>query len=81
MSATLRHVRKWRCSNLASAWYEWVGSDSNPADGLSRDGAHDKWTLEQGWHLTEFPPSAFTAAGAGGVHPSPRHHADHWIGA
>ena len=45
----------------ASAWYEWVDSDSNPADGLSRDGVRDKWTLDQGWDLTEFPPSAFTA--------------------
>ena len=45
----------------SSVWYERVDSDSNPADRLSRDGVHDKWTLEQGWHLTEFPASAFTA--------------------
>ena len=45
----------------SSLWYEWVDSASNPADGLSRDGVHDKWTLEQGWELTEFPPSAFQA--------------------
>ena len=45
----------------SSVWYEWVDSDSNPADGLSRDGVHDKWALDRGWHLTEFPASAFTA--------------------
>ena len=45
----------------SSVWYEWVDSDSNPADGLSRDGVHDEWTLRQGWELTEFPSSAFKA--------------------
>ena len=44
-----------------TAWYEWVDSSSNPADGLSRDGVRDEWTLRQGWELTEFPPSAFKA--------------------
>ena len=33
--------------NIA-VWFEWVDSDSNLADGLSRDGATDPWTLEQG---------------------------------
>ena len=32
-------------------WVEWIDSDSNPSDGLSRDGLLDKWTLEQGWDL------------------------------
>ena len=32
-------------------WYEWVDSDSNPSDGLSRDGVKDAWTLQQGWDL------------------------------
>ena len=32
-------------------WVEWVDSDSNPADGLSRDGLEDIWTKAQGWNL------------------------------
>ena len=53
------------CTQLAmlehscAAWYEWIDSASNPADGLSRDGIKDKWTLEQGWELQELPPEAF----------------------
>ena len=40
---------------LASrCWFEWIDSDSNPADGLSRDGLQDDWTLRQGWSLTEY---------------------------
>jgi len=37
-------------------WFEWVCSDDNPSDGLSRDGIHDEWTLEQKpkWHVQEF---------------------------
>ena len=34
-------------------WYEWIDSDSNPSDGLSRAGLQDAWTLAQGWHLEE----------------------------
>ena len=34
----------------ARNWIDWVDSDSNPADGLSRAGVHDDWTLSQGWH-------------------------------
>ena len=37
-----------------AVWFEWVDSDSNLADGLSRDGAADSWTLEQDWALHEF---------------------------
>ena len=33
-------------------WIEWVDSDSNPADGLSRAGFQDPWTQDQGWNLT-----------------------------
>eukprot|EP00435_Cladocopium_sp_Y103_P000858 s5581_g1.t1 len=36
-------------------WFEWVDTESNPADGLSRDGLRDPWTLSQGWQLQEFP--------------------------
>ena len=35
----------------SSLWYEWIDSDSNPADGLSRDGISDVWTTQQGWAL------------------------------
>ena len=55
------------CTQLAmiehfcTPWYEWVDSASNPADGLSRDGVKDEWTLKQGWDLTEVPPAAFHA--------------------
>ncbi|CAE7557407.1 Dnmt3b [Symbiodinium sp. CCMP2456] len=36
-------------------WLEWVPSDDNPADGLSRDGALDEWTTKQGWSLRTQP--------------------------
>ena len=32
-------------------WVEWIDSDSNPSDGLSRDGLDDKWTQQQHWNL------------------------------
>ena len=35
----------------AQAWFEWIDSESNPADSLSRDGLLDKWTLQQPWTL------------------------------
>ena len=44
--------------NGASIWYEWVDTDSNPADGLSRDGLLDEWTRKQGWTLQEFQEPA-----------------------
>ena len=31
--------------------FEWIDSASNPADGLSRAGCEDPWTVEQGWRL------------------------------
>ena len=36
-------------------WIEWVDSLSNPADGLSRGGLSDPWTLQQEWQLAESP--------------------------
>ena len=36
-------------------WLEWVDSDSNVSDGLSRAGVSDPWTLSQGWTLKEVP--------------------------
>ncbi|CAE7839424.1 unnamed protein product [Symbiodinium sp. CCMP2592] len=43
------------------SWFEWVGSDSNPSDGLSRLGIANIWTCGQPWWLEEvgFPPKAF----------------------
>ena len=35
-------------------WLEWVASDDNPSDGLSRHGLEDSWTLDQrpAWSLS-----------------------------
>ena len=38
----------------ARVWFEWVDSASNPADGMSRDGAQDTWTCKQAWKITEW---------------------------
>ena len=35
------------------AWFEWIDSESNIADGLSREGVTDEWTMAQGWILEE----------------------------
>ena len=39
---------------------EWVDTESNISDGLSRSGVLDPWTQSQNWDLVEipFPPSA-----------------------
>ena len=37
----------------ARTWFEWVDSDANPADGLSRLGVFDPWTIKQGWVLED----------------------------
>ncbi len=34
-------------------WWEWINSESNPSDGLSRAGLSDPWSVNQGWSLTE----------------------------
>ena len=47
--------------NIA-VWFEWVDSDSNLADGLSRDGAEDPWTLDQDWELHEFQGLPFAVS-------------------
>ena len=36
----------------ARVWIEWVPSDDNPSDGLSRDGLSDHWTQQQAWALS-----------------------------
>ena len=44
-------------------YWEYVESDSNPSDGLSRGGLSDEWTLQQGWQLrsASMPPILHTA--------------------
>ena len=37
----------------AKAWVEWIDSESNPSDGLSRAGCTDAWTRRQGWELSQ----------------------------
>jgi len=39
-------------------WFEWIDSESNPADGLSRLGLSDPWTSTQDWDVRsfDFPP-------------------------
>ena len=44
-------------------WFEWVDTESNPADGLSRDGLSDAWTLSQHWQLREFPFPSLLGSG------------------
>ena len=43
-------------SRRCRIWFEWIDSDSNPADGLSRDGCEDAWTANQGWQLRNEVP-------------------------
>ena len=46
----------------ARVWYEWLDSESNPADGLSRAGASDPWTCEQPWDICEVQPDTMDNA-------------------
>ena len=43
------------------SWFEWIHSESNPSDGLSREGLADAWTLAQDWFLESrsFPAAAY----------------------
>lgn len=44
------------CHSLnARLWIEWIDSESNPSDGLSRLGISDPWTVLQGWQVQEYP--------------------------
>ncbi|CAE7257437.1 unnamed protein product [Symbiodinium microadriaticum] len=47
-AATLRTRLSFRC------WFEWVDSDSNPSDGLSRVGLQCEFIASQGWSAEEF---------------------------
>ena len=42
-------------------WFEWIDSESNCSDGLSRDGVNDVWTKGQGWELREGSVPAWNA--------------------
>ena len=39
----------------ARVWIEWVDSESNVSDGLSRAGCSDAWTKARAWQLAETP--------------------------
>ena len=41
------------------AWIEWIDSESNPSDGLSRLGIHDPWTRQQGYSLRDVNADSF----------------------
>ena len=43
-------------------WIEWVDSDSNVPDGLSRTGACDEWTAAQGWDIRTAEPPPWSQA-------------------
>ena len=45
-------------------WFECVDSNSNLADGLSRDGAEDPWTLDEHGELHEFQGLPFAVSPA-----------------
>ena len=45
----LLQLQKLNCR----VWFEWIDSEANPSDGLSREGLQDRWTQEQDWHLDE----------------------------
>ena len=53
-----------RCAQRTKVWFEWIDSDSNPSDGLSRLGLLDPWSAQQDWFLQEFsyPAEAFRSA-------------------
>jgi hypothetical protein len=41
-------------------YFEWVDSEANPSDGLSRDGVVDSWTCQQGWQVEFIPEFPWT---------------------
>lgn len=42
----------WLAASInCRVWIEWIDSESNPSDGLSRLGLIDPWTLLQDWEL------------------------------
>jgi hypothetical protein len=59
-AGSLVHLAHLKWAELGCrVWIEWINSDSNPSDGLSRAGLLDPWTLRQGWSLRQgFIPAA-----------------------
>ena len=41
------------CRSGIRLWFEWIDSDSNISDGLSRLGVHDEFAIQQKWQLRE----------------------------
>ena len=60
-AAWMVHVQHllW-CRLRVRVWIEWVDSDSNPSDGLSREGVTDPWTVRMAtlwnWQLKQVDP-------------------------
>ena len=54
--AALTHLMLARLG--CRVYFEYIESEANPSDGLSRDGLLDSWTQAQGWTLlqAELPP-------------------------
>ena len=61
VSATIKIVQRRRCLRdmphgmfaeffrlKCRCWFEWIDSDSNPSDGLTKGGIRDVWTCAQG---------------------------------
>ena len=46
----------------AKVRFEWIDSESNPADGLSRAGLADEWTLRQPWQCTDLGDRDWSSA-------------------
>ena len=55
--AELLHAILLRLS--CRVWVEWIDSNSNPADGLSRQGLLDAWTCRQGYSLAQIAAETF----------------------
>ena len=53
-------------------WIDWVDSQSNPSDGLSRLGMQDPWTQTQKFELMEISGEHFPDLGCEPVHASAR---------
>ena len=51
--APLVHAIHWFLTALdVRCWFEWIDTHSNPADGMSRDGVSDTWSISQGRELS-----------------------------
>ena len=51
-AASIVYSVHWKLLDLrCRAWFEWIDSEANPSDGLSRLGLQDSWTRAQGWDL------------------------------